>query len=89
MFDAKPRNVARQEADLTQWQRVRTRAGKCKDPLVKQDIEILLKSARNQRVTIELNDRLMLPYFDCRKPCSAASTPCSIPVFRSRGRRRH
>jgi hypothetical protein len=34
------------------------------DPRVKQDIEILLKSARDQRVTLELNERLMLPYFD-------------------------
>lgn len=65
VFDAKPRNVARQEADLTAVANGYERAlASASDPLVKQDIEILLKSARNQRVTIELNDRLMLPYFD-------------------------
>jgi uncharacterized protein (DUF885 family) len=65
VFDSKPDNVKRREADLdavaADYERVLPAAT---DPRVKQDIEILLKSARNQRNTLELNDRLMLPYFD-------------------------
>ncbi|MBV8803598.1 MAG: DUF885 domain-containing protein [Sinobacteraceae bacterium] len=65
VFDAKPNNVQRQEADLdavaTGYERALATAS---DPRVKQDIEILLKSARDQRTTIALNDRLMLPYLD-------------------------
>src|SRR6266702_1916288 len=65
VFDAKPQDVQRQEADLdavaTGYERALATAS---DPRVKQDIEILLKSARDQRITLELNDRLMLPYFD-------------------------
>jgi hypothetical protein len=65
VFDAKPHTVERQEADLDAvvagYQRTLPTAT---DPRVKQDIEILLKSARDQRLTLELNDRLMLPYFD-------------------------
>ena len=65
IFDAKPHTVQRQEADLDAvvagYQRALPTAS---DPRVKQDIEILLKSARDQRTTIELTDQLMLPYFD-------------------------
>jgi hypothetical protein len=65
VFDAKPHKVQRQEADLDAaaagYERALTAAS---DPRVKQDIEILLKSARDQRGTLEVNDRLMLPYFD-------------------------
>ncbi|MFL6605333.1 MAG: DUF885 domain-containing protein [Steroidobacteraceae bacterium] len=65
VFDAKPHNVQRQEADLDAvaagYERALPGAG---DSRLKQDIEILLKSAHDQRVTLELNDRLMLPYFD-------------------------
>jgi Bacterial protein of unknown function (DUF885) len=65
VFDAKPQNVQRQEADLDAVAAGYERAlATASDPRVKQDIEILLKSARDQRVTLELNDRLMLPYFD-------------------------
>jgi Bacterial protein of unknown function (DUF885) len=65
VFDAKPHTVQRQEADLDAVAAGYERAlGTASDPRVKQDIEILLKSARDQRVTLELNDRLMLPYFD-------------------------
>ena len=65
VFDAKPRNVERQEADLDAVAAGYERAlAAANDPRVKQDIEILLKSAHDQRVTLELNDRLMLPYFD-------------------------
>jgi uncharacterized protein (DUF885 family) len=65
VFDAKPHNAQRQEADLDAviagYERALAAAS---DPLVKQDIQILLKSARDQRVTVGLNDRLMLPYLD-------------------------
>ncbi len=65
VFDAKPRNVQRQEADLDAVAAGYERAlASESDPRVKQDIEILLHSARDQRVTLDVNDRLMLPYFD-------------------------
>lgn len=65
VFDVKPHNVQRQEADIDAVAASYERAlASASDPRVKQDIEILLKSAHDQRVTLELNDRLMLPYFD-------------------------
>jgi Bacterial protein of unknown function (DUF885) len=65
VFDAKPNVVHRQEADLDAIAAGYERAlASATDPHIKQDIEILLKSAHDQRTTIELNDRLMLPYFD-------------------------
>src|SRR5882757_864475 len=65
VFDAKPHTVERQEADLATIAAGYERAlPTATDPRVKQDMEILLESARNQRTTLELNDRLMLPYFD-------------------------
>ena len=65
VFDAKPGNVQRQEADLDAVVAGYERAlGAETDPRVKQDIEILIRSARNQRATLEVNHRLMLPYFD-------------------------
>lgn len=64
IFDAKPNSVQRQEADLDAVAAAYERAlATASDPRVKQDIEILLKSARDQRTTLALNDRLMLPYF--------------------------
>ena len=63
--DLKPDNVRRQEADLDAVAAQLAAALKNEtDARVKQDLEILLKSARDQRTTLELNDRLMLPYFD-------------------------
>src|SRR3984893_14639883 len=63
--DLKPGNVRRQEADLDAVAAQLAAALKSEtDARVKQDLEILLKSARDQRTTLELNDRLMLPYFD-------------------------
>jgi len=65
IFDAKPNNVRRQEADLdaivADYERALTTE---RDARVKEDIQILLTNARNQRSSLELNDRLMLPYFD-------------------------
>jgi uncharacterized protein DUF885 len=63
--DLKPDNVRRQEADLDAVAAQLAAALKSEtDARVKQDLEILLKSARDQRTTLELNDRLLLPYFD-------------------------
>ena len=58
--------MARQAADLRRpWPRSTQQALKGEtDPRVRQDLEILLKSTRDQRITLELNDRLLLPYFD-------------------------
>jgi hypothetical protein len=65
ILDLKPRVVARQAADLEAVAAQYAEALRGEpDPLVRQDLEILLKSARDQRVTLELNDRLLLPYFD-------------------------
>jgi hypothetical protein len=65
VFDSKPHTVARQETDLDAVAAVYEHAlPTATDPRVKQDIQILLGSARDQRITLELNDRLMLPYFD-------------------------
>ena len=65
IFDAKPRIVQRQEADLeTVATGYEHALPMITEPRVKQDVEILLKSARDQRRTLELNERLMLPYFD-------------------------
>ena len=63
--DLKPDNVRRQEADLDAVAaRLSAALNSETDARVKQDLEILLKSARDQRATLELNDRLLLPYFD-------------------------
>jgi hypothetical protein len=63
--DLRPDNVRRQEADLDAAAAQLAAALKSEtDARVKQDLEILLKSARDQRTTLELNDRLMLPYLD-------------------------
>jgi hypothetical protein len=65
VLDLKPSNVQRQEADLDTAAAQLTQALKSEtDARVKQDLEILVKSARDQRQTLEVNDRLMLPYFD-------------------------
>jgi hypothetical protein len=65
IFDLKPRTVERQEADLEAVAAQYEQALKSEsDPQVRQDLQILLKAARDQRVTTELQDRLLLPYFD-------------------------
>jgi hypothetical protein len=68
IFDAKPNTVQRQEAALDAVAAGYEKALAAEsDPRVRQDLQILLKSARDQRTTFELNDRLMLPYFDLPK----------------------
>ncbi|MBV9344811.1 MAG: DUF885 domain-containing protein [Gammaproteobacteria bacterium] len=65
ILDLKPNVVARQEADLEAVAaRYEAMLKTESDPQVREDLQILLKSARDQRTTLELNDRLMLPYFD-------------------------
>ena len=65
IFDIRPRTVERQNADLeavaAQYQQALHSES---DALVQQDLQILLKAARDQRTTNELQDRLLLPYFD-------------------------
>jgi hypothetical protein len=65
IFDLRPRTVERQDADLAtvaaQYQQAITQES---DPRVRQDLQILLNAARDQRTTNELQDRLLLPYFD-------------------------
>ncbi len=65
VFDAKPQNNERQAADLAKAiEQLRALHAAATDPLVKQDLDILIEAAVTQRDTILLNDRLMLPYFD-------------------------
>ena len=65
VLDLKPGTVTRQEADLEAVAREYTAELKdVRDPRVREDLEILLRSAQDQRTTLALNDRLMLPYFD-------------------------
>jgi uncharacterized protein (DUF885 family) len=63
--DLKPGYSERQEADLEAVAaRLDAAQSKESDPRVKQDLTILTKSARDQRETLALNRRLMVPYVD-------------------------
>jgi hypothetical protein len=65
VLDLKPGTVTRQEADLDAVaQEYTAELKEVRDPRVKEDLEILIKSAQDQRRTLALNERLMLPYFD-------------------------
>lgn len=65
ILDLKPDTVQRQEADLEAVaSRYEALLKEETDPQVREDLQILLRSARDQRTTLELNGRLMLPYFD-------------------------
>jgi Bacterial protein of unknown function (DUF885) len=65
ILDLKPAVVAREAADLhaaeAQYEQLLKSES---DPRVRDDLEILRNATREQRVSLELNDRLMLPYFD-------------------------
>ncbi|MDY6948904.1 MAG: DUF885 domain-containing protein [Pseudomonadota bacterium] len=65
IVDLKAGNSQRQQADLqaAQSQLAAVRAT-VTDPLVRQDIDILIKAARDQSRTLELNQRLLLPFPD-------------------------
>lgn len=65
VVDLKPGFLERQQADLQAAQAklgaVRATVG---DPSVRQDLDILIKAAGDQRQTLELNRRLLLPFQD-------------------------
>lgn len=65
IVDLKPGYSERQQADL---QAAQARLGELRaavsDPLVRQDVDILIKAAEDQRRTLELNQRLLLPFPD-------------------------
>lgn len=65
IFDFKSDYDERQEADLqaAQAKLEATRAG-VTDPLVRQDLDILIKAAADQRETLRLTRELMLPFVD-------------------------
>ena len=77
VLDLKPGVVSRQAADLrsaeVQYEQILQAEA---DPRVRDDLEILLKAARDQRTSLELNDRLMLPYSTCRRRSTEASSSC-------------
>lgn len=65
VIDLKPQFDTRQEADLaTAAARLTAQRDKISDARVKQDIDILITSANQQRDSSILNRRLMLPYQD-------------------------
>ena len=65
VFDLKPQNDLRFEADAARVASdLESRLAAEPDARVRQDMQILIDSARDQKVTSELSRRLMLPYFD-------------------------
>jgi uncharacterized protein (DUF885 family) len=65
VFDLKPKLVERQDADLAAAIKTLEQArAKATDKLVQLDLDILIRAARDQRETLALNDKLMLPFFD-------------------------
>ena len=65
VLDLKPGTVTRQEADLDAVaQEFSAELKDAHDPRVREDLAILMKAAEDQRTTLALNERLMLPYFD-------------------------
>ena len=65
VFDLKPQNDLRFEADAVRIASdLESRLAAEADPRVRQDMQILIDTARDQKATSELNRRLMLPYFD-------------------------
>ena len=65
VFDLKPRYDERLEADLERVAAdLQARIATTPDPRVKQDLQILVKAARDQVTTSRLNRKLMLPWFD-------------------------
>lgn len=65
IFDLKAGNVERQEADVKAAKaRLETVRAGITDPLVRQDVDILIQAAANQGETLKLNRELMLPFVD-------------------------
>jgi hypothetical protein len=65
VFDLKAGNVERQQADVQAAKaKLETVRAGVTDPLVRQDLDILIQAAANQGETLRLNRELMLPFFD-------------------------
>jgi hypothetical protein len=65
IFDLRPQFDQRFEADVAQVTReLEARLATEQDPRVRQDLQILIGTARDQQATSELNRRLMLPHVD-------------------------
>ncbi|WP_175597048.1 DUF885 domain-containing protein [Peristeroidobacter soli] len=65
VVDLKPGFLERQQTDLKAAQaQLETVRATVSDARVRQDIDILIKAARDQQHTIELNQRLLLPFQD-------------------------
>jgi hypothetical protein len=65
IFDLRPQFDLRLEADTAQVVReLESRLATEQDPRVRQDLQILIGTARDQQATSELNRRLMLPHVD-------------------------
>jgi uncharacterized protein (DUF885 family) len=65
VVDLKPGYSERQQADLQAAQaKLESLRATVSDPQVRQDVDILIKAAADQRRTLELNDRLLLPFQD-------------------------
>ncbi len=65
IFDLKPSVVERQDADFAAAiAELEKRRGSANDPRVQQDLDILLQAARDQRETLALTRKHMLPFFD-------------------------
>jgi hypothetical protein len=65
VFDLKPRNVERQDADLAAaLAELEKRREAVTDARVRQDLDILIEAAQDQRETLALNNKLMLPFLD-------------------------
>lgn len=65
VVDLKPGYSERLQADLQAAQtKLESLRATVSDPQVRQDVDILIKAAADQRRTQELNDRLLLPFQD-------------------------
>lgn len=65
VLDLKPRVVERQDADFeAAIAELEKRRRQVTDQRVQQDIDILIEAARDQRHTLALSRKLMLPFFD-------------------------
>jgi uncharacterized protein DUF885 len=68
ILDIKPRYAERQEADLAAVAaKLEAARPTVTDPRGRQDLDILIRSARDQITTSQLNRRLMIPYIDVGK----------------------
>ena len=65
VMDLKPGVVQRQDSDLqTAIENLEQRRSKATDKRVQQDLDILIDAARDQRQTLALTEKHLLPFFD-------------------------